>query len=105
MANKPTNPRVDEAEFSGVLATPAGDGDEGVVDALGEEDGGFAEEDGGVDVDGGVAAEGGVAVLVGSGAGEIGEVLGWGVGEAVAPLTLMANFWPAEQCPPKVQIK
>lgn len=47
----------------------------------------------------------GVGVGTGDGAGEVaGDGAGLGVGVEAA-VTLMASFWPAEQCWPKVQMK
>ena len=67
-------------------------------DVLGELDGGGVEE-----------LEGGVALIdegTGAEAGPDGGLVGAGVGDGVAavPVTLMASFWPSEQCRGKVHM-
>lgn len=88
----------DGAEFGGGGAeTPAGEPDgDGVVEPEGA---GLVElEGGGVE-----ELEGGVAPAdegAGAEAGPDGGLAGAGVGDGVAavPVTLMASFWPSEQC-------
>ena len=63
------------------------------------------EEGVGARVGVGVGARVGVGVGVGTGAGVVaGEGAGLGL-EVEDAVTLMASFWPAEQCWPKVQMK
>jgi len=60
-------------------------------------------------LDAGAGAGAGTVVGAGTGLAVGGEplLLGWGAGEGVAEAlltTLIDNFWPREQCDPKVQM-